>query len=86
MTQLTKYLIYAVTAALVVYDFFAFFEAGGEATESTTVGTWMSRSLWVTFAVFLLAGHLLGSGPVLTWKMGVAAAAGAVCGLLLTRF
>ena len=68
--HLTSYFVVIVFLFYIAWDFFAYAVGGGEATESTTVGTWMSSSLWVTAAVVLLIGHLCGSGPdkSFTWK------------------
>lgn len=83
--SITSLLVLAGVVIYVAWDVFVFVKAGGEATESVTVGTWMQRSLWVTLAVGLLVGHLLHSGPDgVTWRHYLILAAGLVMGYFCT--
>ena len=83
----TKVLVLAGTAFYIVYDLVAYRFGGGQATESTTVGTWMDQSLWALFLVLLLIGHLAASGPnVWTWKHLVVAVLALATGYFCTTY
>jgi hypothetical protein len=83
----TKAAVIAGAAFYIVYDIVVYKIAGGQATESTTVGTWMDGSLWVLFLVLLLVGHLAASGPHLwTWKHFLVAALACAVGYFLTAY
>lgn len=84
---LTKIFVLVGTASYIVWDLVAYRFGGGSATESTTVGTWMSTSLWITLLVAVLVGHLMASGPTSpTWKHVLALVLGLAVGYLCTAY
>lgn len=85
----TFWLIVVSVSAWLLWDPVAYLIGAprGEATESVTIGTWLDKSLWLTFLLFVLCFHLLASGDgQLTWKHLMAATLGALVGFCLTFF
>lgn len=82
----TKLVIIIPLVMYIIYDFVAYFMAGGKATLSTTTGNWLVKSFWIVLAVTLLVGHLFGSATegAMTWRHLAVAVVGFVLGYLLT--
>lgn len=82
----TKAVIIIPTILYILYDFVAYFMAGGEATLSTTTGNWLVKSFWIVLAMGLLVGHLMGSATEaqISWRHGAVLVAGLLLGYLLT--
>ena len=86
--SITLWIILSTVFIWIAWDIpaFIFGGSGGSATESVTIGTWIDSTVWVTFAVLLLVGHLCGSGVSgLNARHAVIAGVGFITGYILTR-
>jgi hypothetical protein len=56
--NLTKIIILCVVAGLIVYDCFAYWRGGVDATISRVILSWSRWCVWIVFAAGILCGHL----------------------------
>lgn len=80
-----------IVAGAVLYSFWDVLAVSlggpnGASTESTTIGTWLDESVWLTGALAVLIGHFYASGSTsITWRHFLVAALCAIAGYIATR-